>query len=146
MNKKPQFYIVAASALPEVFIKVAEVNRLLTTGAAATVHQATQMMGISRSAFYKYRDAVMPLDKTTVGRVVTLQFMLHDEPGALSNILTAFARWEANIMTINSIVPTNGCALVTITAETSNIEISLEELLAHLSEMPGVIKAEIVGG
>jgi chorismate mutase len=146
MNKKPQFYIVAASALPEVFIKVAEVKRLLNTGAASTVHQATQMMGISRSAFYKYRDAIMPLDKTTVGRVVTLQFMLHDEPGALSNILTAFARWDANIMTINSIVPTNGCALVTITAETSNIEISLEELLAHLSEMPGVIKAEIVGG
>jgi chorismate mutase len=80
------------------------------------------------------------------GRIITFQLLLHDEPGMLSRILEIFASAQANIMTINSIVPTNGCALVTITAETSNIEISLEELLAHLSEMPGVIKAEIVGG
>ena len=146
MNKKPQFYIVAASALPEVFIKVAEVKRLLNTGEATTVNQATQMMGISRSAFYKYRDAIMPLDKTTVGRIITFQFMLHDEPGVLSNILTAFVQQEANIQTINSIVPSNGCALVTISAETSDIEISLEELLAQLGAVPGVIKAEIMAG
>ena len=145
MEKKPRFYIVEASALPEVFIKVAEAKRLLTTGEAATVNQATQMTGISRSAFYKYRDAVMPFQKSGMGRVITFQFLLHDEPGVLSAILTAYAQQDANILTINSIVPNNGCALVTISADTTDIEVSLEELLHQLGATPGVIKAEILG-
>lgn len=144
--KKPKFYIVEASALPEIFVKVAEVKRLLSTGEARTVNQATKMMGISRSAFYKYRDAVMPFDKTAMGRVITVQFLLHDEPGVLSAILTAFAQQDANLLTINSVVPSNGCALVTITSEISEIEITLDELLQQLSNTPGVIKAEILGG
>ena len=145
MNKKPKFYIVEASALPEVFLKVAEAKRLLSTGEATTVNQATNMMGISRSAFYKYRDSIAPFDKSTMGRVITFQFLLHDEPGVLSAILTTYAQLDANLLTINSIVPNNGCALVTITAETSDIEVSLDELLSQLRATSGVIKAEILG-
>lgn len=146
MSKMPKYYIVAASALPEVFVKVAEAKRMLSTGEATTVNEATRMMDISRSAFYKYRDAVMPFDKSTMGRVITFQFMLHDEPGVLSAILTAFAQQDANLLTINSIVPSNGCALVTITAETSEIDVGLEELMSQLSAIPGVIKADILSG
>lgn len=146
MNKKPKYYIVAASALPEVFVKVAEAKRLLSTGEATTVNEATRMMDISRSAFYKYRDAVMPFDKSNMGRVITFQFMLHDEPGVLSAILAAFAQQDANLLTINSIVPSNGCALVTITAETSEIEVSLDELMNQLCSVPGVIKADVLSG
>lgn len=146
MNKKPKYYIVAASALPDVFIKVAETKRLLSTGEASTVNEATRMTDISRSAFYKYRDAIMPFDKHTTGRVITFQFLLHDEPGVLSAILAAFAQQDANILTINSIIPSNSCSLVTITAETSEIDVSLEELISQLSTIPGVIKAEILAG
>ena len=60
MANNPKYYIVEASALPEVFLKVAEAKRLLSTGEAATVNEATKMTDISRSAFYKYRDAVLP--------------------------------------------------------------------------------------
>ena len=146
MNKKPKYYIVAASALPEVFIKVAETKRLLSTGEASTVNDATRMTDISRSAFYKYRDAIMPFDKHTMGRVITFQFMLHDEPGVLSAILTTFAQQDANILTVNSISPSNGCALVTITAETSELDANLDDLLTHFSAISGVIKAEVVAG
>lgn len=146
MNKKPKYYIVAASALPEVFVKVAEAKRLLSTGEANTVNEATKMMDISRSAFYKYRDAVMPFDKRNMGRVMTFQFMLHDEPGVLSAILAAYAQQDANLLTINSVVPSNGCTLVTITAETSEIEVTLDDLMHQLSSIPGVIKAEVLSG
>ena len=60
MSTKPKYYIVESSALPEVFLKVAEAKRLLSTGEASTVNEATRMTDISRSAFYKYRDAVLP--------------------------------------------------------------------------------------
>ena len=146
MKNSPKYYIVEASALPEVFLKVAEAKRLIATGQASTVNEATKITGISRSAFYKYRDAVQPFQKMNVSRVVTFQFVLHDEPGVLSSILAAYAQQNTNILTINSITPSNGCALVTISAETHDMTTSLEDLLRILNQTPGVIKAEVLAG
>lgn len=146
MASSPKYYIVEASALPEVFIKVAEAKRLLSVGEAATVNEATQMTGISRSAFYKYRDAVLPFRNMMSGRVVTFQLLLHDEPGVLSHILSFFAQCKANIMTINSIVPSNGTAVVTISAETMDLTMQLEDMLRELRQTRGVVKAEILAG
>lgn len=146
MTNKPKYYIIEASALPEVFLKVAEAKRLLSTGEAATVNEATRMTDISRSAFYKYRDAILPFQNMMTGRIITFQFLLHDEPGVLSAMLASFAQQDANILTINSIIPSNGCALVTISAETSDVSLTLEELLNQLSSTPGVIKAEVLAG
>ena len=146
MANVPKYYIVEASALPEVFLKVAEAKRLLSTGEAATVNEATRMTDISRSAFYKYRDAVLPFQNMMTGRIITFQLLLHDEPGSLSTLLNIFANHKANIITINSIVPTNGCAVVTISAETMDLAVPLEELLRMLRQTDGVIKAEILAG
>jgi len=146
MSSKPQYYIVEASALPEVFLKVAEAKRLLSTGEAATVNEATRMTDISRSAFYKYRDSVLPFQNMMTGRIVTFQLLLHDEAGLLSQILGIFAEAQVNILTINSIVPTNGTAVVTISAETMDMTIGLEDLLHSLSGTRGVVKAEVLAG
>ena len=146
MSNKPRYYIVEASALPEVFLKVAEAKRLLSTGEASTVNEATRMTDISRSAFYKYRDAVLPFQNMMTGRIITLQLLLHDEPGLLSTLLGIFAERKANIMTINSIVPTNGTAVVTISAETTDLTVQIEDLLRELRQATGVIKAEILAG
>ena len=144
MANNPKYYIVEASALPEVFLKVAEAKRLLSTGEAATVNEATKLTGISRSAFYKYRDAVLPFQNMMIGRIITFQLLLQDEKGILSNLLNLFAEVNANITTINSIVPTNGCAVVTISAETINMTVQVEELLELLRQTPGVVKADIL--
>ena len=145
MNK-PKYYIVEASALPEVFVKVAEAKRLLSTGEAATVNEATRMTDISRSAFYKYRDAVLPFQNMMTGRIITFQVMLRDVPGVLSGLLQTFADEKVNILTINSTIPTNGAALVTITAETMEMTMTLEELMTSLNQTKGVVKAEVVAG
>ena len=139
MSTKPQYYIVEASALPEVFLKVAEAKRLLSTGEAATVNEATRMTDISRSA-------LLPFQNMMTGRIITFQLLLHDESGLLSEILGVFAHAKANILTINSIVPTNGTAVVTISAETMDLTISLEDLLDKLGHTPGVVKAEVLAG
>ena len=146
MAVKPKYYIVDASALPEVFLKVAEAKRLLSTGEAATVNEATRMTDISRSAFYKYRDAVMPFQNMMSGRIVTFQFLGHDETGLLSRMLDIFPDCNVNILTINSLLPTNGTAVLTITAETMNMSVPMEELLRQLRQFPGVIKAEVLAG
>ena len=146
MANVPKYYIVEASALPEVFLKVAEAKQLLSTGRAATVNEATRITGISRSAFYKYRDSVLPFQNMMTGRIITFQLLLHDQPGMLSSILDILAGCKANIQTINSIIPTNSCAIVTISAETIDLTIQLEDLLRMLRQAPGVIKAEILAG
>ena len=123
-----KFYIVAADALPEVFLRVAEARRMLQVGEADTVGEAACKAGISRSAFYKYKDAVQPFQNMKAGRIITFYTLLKDTPGVLSNILSIFANSGANILTINQTIPTNGCAAVTISAETSEMQESIEEI------------------
>lgn len=146
MATNPKYYIIEASALPEVFLKVAEAKRLLSTGEASTVNEATKITGISRSAFYKYRDAVIPFQSLMAERLITFQFRLFDKPGVLSSLLTTFVQYKANLMTVNSTIPSNGIALVTITAETTNLTVPLEELLNQFTQTPGVAKAEVMIG
>ena len=119
---------------------------MLETGEADTVNLATRTVGISRSAFYKYKDAVRPFNDMLHGRIVTFQILLKDEPGVLSAVLNIFAQSGGNILTINQGIPVNGCAAVTIGAETSSLELSLEDLLAHAMEVDGVVRCEILAG
>ena len=146
MAKRPKYFIVEAEALPEVFLKVAEAKRMLETGEAATVNQATRVAGISRSAFYKYKDAVRPFNDMLHGRIVTFQILLKDEPGVLSAVLNIFAQTGGNILTINQGIPVSGCAAVSIGAETSGLETSIEELVARVASVEGVLRCEILAG
>ena len=146
MGKLPSYFIVDAGALPDIFLKVAEAKRMLETGEVGTVNLATRRVGISRSAFYKYKDAVRPFNDMLHGRIVTFQVLLKDQPGALSGALNVLAGTGVNILTINQNIPVNGCAVVTMTAETSALRDSLEEVLDSLSAGPGVVKCEILAG
>ena len=146
MTQLPKYYIVEAKALPEVFLKVAEAKWLLETGEATTVNEAAKATGISRSAFYKYRDAIAPFQNLMAGRIITFQIMLKDKAGILSEILTIFANCGANILTINQSIPTGGRAMVTISAETSNLNCNIEALTQQIAERTGVVKADCVAG
>lgn len=146
MAKTVKYYIVAADALPEIFIKVAEAKRMMQTGEVDTVGEATKRAGISRSAFYKYKDSVQPFNDMKAEHIITFYAMLKDKSGVLSRVLSIFAASGANILTINQSIPTNGCAAVTISAETSDMAESLEQLLADVSALEGVVKFEILAG
>ena len=132
--------------MPEIFRKVAEAKRLLETGEETTVNRAAQAVGISRSAYYKYKDAVRPFNDMLHGRIVTFQTMLKDEPGILSGLLNVFAGTGVNILTINQNIPVNGCAVVTMTAETSALQDSLEEVLTRIAAVEGVVRCEVLAG
>ena len=146
MGKTVKYYIVAADALPEIFIKVAEAKRMMQTGEVDTVGEATKRAGISRSAFYKYKDSVQPFNDMKSEHIITFYAMLKDTAGVLSRVLSVFASSGANILTINQSIPTNGCAALTISAETSDMEESLEQLLSQVASLDGVVKFEILAG
>ena len=145
-RQRSKLYIVEGGMLPEVFIKVCEAKEYLETGAADTVAEAVAMAGISRSAFYKYKDSVRPFNDMLHGRIVTFHIMLKDETGVLSAVLGVFAHSGANILTINQSIPVSGCAAVTITAETNSLSRPIEEVEGELRRTFGVVKFEIQAG
>ena len=146
MAKTIKYYIVAADALPEIFIKVAEAKRMLQVGEAKNVGEAARPMNISRSAFYKYKDSVQPFNDMKSEHIITFYGMLKDTAGVLSRVLSVFASSGTNILTINQSIPTNGCAAVTISAETSEMAETLEQLLTDVPAVEGVVKFEILAG
>ena len=146
MEKTPKYFIVEAAALPEIFLKVAEAKRMLETGETDKVNEDAKAVGISRSAFYKYRDTIAPFQNLMAGRIITFQLMLKNKSGVLSALLSIFAGCGANILTISQAIPTGGRAMVTVSAETGELHCSLEELLHQVEQTPGVLKAEMVAG
>ena len=143
---KSKLYIVEASMLPEVFLKVCEAKEYLETGASRTVADAVAKAGISRSAFYKYKDAIMSFRDMKRDQVVTLSILTRDKPGALSSVLAIFAQSGANILTINQSIPTNGVGIVTISIISGDMSISLDALRAQIEELPDVIRMELLAG
>ena len=144
MARKIKYYLVAADALPEIFIRVAEAKRMMQTGEAETVGAATKLAGISRSAFYKYKDAVQPFNDMKSEHIITFYTLLKDVSGTLSRVLNVFESSGANNLTINQCLPTNVRAAVTISAETSGMENSLEQLTGDASSLENVLKFEIL--
>ena len=72
------------------------------------------------------------------GHIITFYALLKDNPGVLSNYLAIFANSGANILTINQTLPTNGCAGVTISAETGDMSEELDDLVTRAAAAEGV--------
>ena len=144
MENKSMYLLVDSAILPEVFTKVIEVKKLLSSGKARTVNDAVSAAGLSRSAFYKYRDHVFPFYETSRGRVITLYFAVEDFSGILSRIINKIAEAKANIITINQNVPINGLADVTISISTAGMTMDLDKLMESIAEIEGDRKQQIL--
>jgi chorismate mutase len=144
MDNGSTYLLVDTTVLPEVFSKVIEVKKLLSLGRIKTVNDAVKEVGISRSAYYKYKDFVFPFYETSRGRVITLFFVVEDFSGILSSIINIIAQAKANIITINQNVPINGLADVTISIETTGMIEEIKKLMVNIGEIEGVRRQEIL--
>ncbi len=116
-KKRQKYYVVREKAVPEVLILVVEAKKLLDSGRAETVQEATEMVGISRSSFYKYKDDIFPFHAETRGKTITFIIQMDDEPGILSEVLTTVAHFHGNILTIHQSIPINGIAMLTLSVD-----------------------------
>ncbi|WP_174494745.1 ACT domain-containing protein [Salirhabdus euzebyi] len=139
-----KFYLVRSDVLPESMQKTLEVKELLERGKVSSINEAVKKVDLSRSAFYKYRDAVFPFQAMVKEKMITLFFHLEDRTGTLSNLLTVVATAGCNVLTIHQTIPLQGKANVTLSINTALMNIDIEELLQQLKRLEFVIRVEIL--
>lgn len=135
--------LVNSVALPDVFQKVVEAKKLIATGIAKTASEASRMCGISRSAYYKYKDYVFEYT-SPIGQTVSLQAALRDRAGVLSQFLQVLYSCKANLLTVNQGLPVNGIASFSVSFRIE--EFDSESLLESLAEIDGVISVKQIHG
>ncbi|WP_054743462.1 ACT domain-containing protein [Cellulosilyticum ruminicola] len=144
MEQKYPYYVISQNVLPEVFLKVVAVKEILEKNKMLTVQEATEKVGISRSSFYKYRDAIFPFYDKEKGKAITMLISLQDETGRLSDVLNGIAQAGGNVLTINQMMPINGIAIINLCMETSQMVIPIEELITRLGALSGVQEIKIL--
>ena len=142
MNEK--YYIVRKDALPEVFEKVVYAKQLLYSNRCKTVNEATKLAGISRSAFYKYKDDVSVYVEKGDQHILTLNVILSERKGQLSVLLTLLSNHGASILTINQNIPSDDIAQVSISMTTQDLNCSVDELISAIKQTDGILKVDIV--
>ncbi|MCT4618537.1 MAG: ACT domain-containing protein [Marinisporobacter sp.] len=141
-NRK--FLIIDTTILPDIYEKVLETKELLRTGKARGVTEATQMTGISRSTYYKYKDFISTPSEGSRGQKATITLLLNHAPGNLSHLLNIMADCNVNILTINQDIPINGIANVSITFDISEANMEIDEILDKLRDQQGTSKVELI--
>ncbi|GGE42750.1 UPF0735 ACT domain-containing protein YszB [Pullulanibacillus camelliae] len=145
MQKREQYYLVRQDVLSESMLKVLEAKRLLETGQAQSVTQAVRDVGLSRSAFYKYKDGIFPFQKIIKEQVVTLFFHLEDRTGILKSLLNIISESNGNILTVHQSIPLQGSANVSLSIDTTEMNTELDAFIERLKKLRGVKKVDIVG-
>lgn len=142
MIEDREIILVDAKVLPDVFIKVLMSKRLIESGDVKTVNEACEKTGISRSAYYKYKDHVF--DFNQMQGVLTLMAVVVDLKGILSEILKIVSSVNCSILTINQSVPTDGIANIHLTVKTDLMKVSVDKLITEITKVAGVRSVKIL--
>jgi chorismate mutase len=138
-----RFYLVREDVLTEAMVKTLEVKRLLQRD-RMSILDAVNQTGLSRSAFYKYRDAVFPFHSIVRERILTVFLQLEDRSGTLATLLQAVAEARCNILTIHQTIPIQGRANVTLSLDVTAMEMELDAFLQQLKKLDFVESADVV--
>lgn len=140
-----QYYLIREDVLTESMKKTLEAKALLESGQVEQVNDAVSEVGLSRSAFYKYRDSVFAFHSLVKEKIITLSVFLVDRSGALSQVLKTVAELGCNVLTINQTIPLQGRANVTLSIETAAMVVELSELIAQIEAVAAVERVEVIG-
>ncbi|MDE7030248.1 MAG: ACT domain-containing protein [Lachnospiraceae bacterium] len=145
MGETTAYFVVKKRALPEVLLKVVEVNRLLETQKVMSVQEAVDRVGISRSSYYKYKEDIFPFHDSTQGTTYTLACRMDDEPGLLSDVLRVVADFDANVLTIHQTIPINGTATLSLSIQMLDMEGDVSRMVTEMEKKSGVHNVKVLG-
>ena len=137
MTEDSKYYVVKQKALPEVLLKVAQVNKIIETK-RMSIAEATESVGISRSSYYKYKDDIFPFRDNVKGKTITFVLSMDDEPGVLSVVLKTIAEYKANLLTIHQTIPVNGVASLTLSVDILPTTGDSAKMIEQIEQLSGV--------
>lgn len=137
MTEDSKYYVVKQKALPEVLLKVAQVNKIIETK-RMSIAEATESVGISRSSYYKYKDDIFPFRDNVKGKTITFVLSMDDEPGILSVVLKTIAEYKANLLTIHQTIPVNGLASLTLSVDILPTTGDSAKMIEQIEQLSGV--------
>lgn len=138
------YILIDYNIAPDVFKKVIEVKKILASGKLKSVGKALDSVGLSRTAFYKYKNHVFSSADERDDNIATLAFTLEDVTGVLSEILLCLANNKISVLTINQNIPVNGIANVTISLRLNKESVAFEKVEAELKQINGVNKIHLL--
>lgn len=145
-DNKRNLVVVSSDVLPEIISKVLDAKRMLARGDARNSSDACRAVGISRSAYYKYKDSVFTYEERLTNKIISLYLTLCDEKGVLSAVLSKLYEHSVNILTVNQNIPVDGVATVTISFIFEENGISTPLLQEELRALAGVVSVKIISG
>ena len=141
---KSRFLLVDKEILPECYLKVMEAKELLLSGKAKDITEASKIIGIARSTYYKYKDYVfMPNSDTECCKAV-ISFTLYHKSGILSEVLNFISEKGANILTITQNLPVNKRANVVLSLDVSQLSTDISAILDELGTKEGVTGTKLL--
>ena len=138
MEEKTSYFVLKEKAVPDVLLRVVEAKRLLESEKVASVQEAAERVGISRSSFYKYKDDIFPFHENSKGKTITMVLQMDDEPGLLSVVLRTVAEYHANILTIHQSIPVNGMASLTLSVDVFPETGDVEQMAEAIESQQGI--------
>ncbi|MDM5334649.1 ACT domain-containing protein [Ureibacillus composti] len=139
-----RYYLVREDVLTDAMQKTLEAKHLLQSGAVSSIWDAVKEVDLSRSAFYKYRDAVFPFHSIVQERILTVFIQLQDRKGTLARLLEIISESHCNILTIHQTIPIQGRANVTLSLDVTSMTIDLDDLVQQFKKLEFVESAEII--
>ncbi|MDQ7112356.1 ACT domain-containing protein [Staphylococcus simulans] len=147
MNDKQviKFYLIREDVLPESVIKTLQIKDALKENPNLSIYEAVRQYGLSRSAFYKYKDTIFPIDeKVEDTREFTIILYVHDKVGMLAQVLNTISQIHMSVLTIHQSIPMEDKATITLSLNTAGSQTSIEDVIFALRNIENVYKVEII--
>ena len=142
-NRK--FYLIREDVLPESVIKTLKVKDALKNNSNLSIYDAVKQFNLSRSAFYKYRETIFPVDEKILDqREFTLILYVNDIVGMLAQVLNAISQLQLSVLTIHQSVPIEDKATITLSLNARNSNLSIDEVIESLREINHVTKVDLI--
>ncbi|RLY51132.1 ACT domain-containing protein [Staphylococcus epidermidis] len=142
-NRK--FYLIREDVLPESVIKTLKVKDALKNNSNLSIYDAVKQFNLSRSAFYKYRETILPVDEKILDqREFTLILYVNDIVGMLAQVLNAISQLQLSVLTIHQSVPIEDKATITLSLNARNSNLSIDEVIESLREINHVTKVDLI--
>ncbi len=109
-----------------------------------SIYDAVKQFDLSRSAFYKYRETIFPVDdKMLDHREFTLiSLYVTDIVGMLARVLDVISKLELSVLTIHQSIPMEEVT-ITLSLNAKSKETSVEDVIGALRNLDYVSKSRI---